>query len=278
MRAWGWGVALLCLAGTASADEQKIEAKFLSENHRLDFAFPESMQTLALQDGAPLVTLSPAIAVTGCTWENDTRLACELVRKAPNATRFVATLSPKLQTTTGVPLPTRTIAVETARPRVEASIRRWKAGDPVLRLQATQASSIASLEASLRLTLDGKPAKVEVGEVPGPGPRVFELRLPKVEKETTLVLSVVPGLVSPEGPLRGTQDQVLVRAIVGEPFRVRGADVSMCSCAGASFSVSSPSLADSAGISSVCDARGASMASSRNASLARTGINASSRW
>lgn len=221
MRHWGWSLAALCVAGSATAGDASITAK-LTDKRSVAFEFPQSIQTLTLQDGAHYATFAPALPVTECVWDSDTQLRCETSRDIPKATRFTATLSRQLRTMSGAPLPTYTTTFETERPVLQASIVRWEAGSPKIGVDNTLSATRASIASVLRATVDGKPVPVKL--LPLSGRRNGHvLELPRIEKESTLVLSVVPGLVSTEGPLRGKQDGVLMNAIAGEPFQVRGA-------------------------------------------------------
>jgi hypothetical protein len=231
MQRWGWSVLALCLAGTATAGEparanQAIEADAPYGNTVL-FRFPEPMQTLATQEGTPVARFSPAVAVKACNWTNDTALSCTFVRDLPRATKFTATLPPNLRTVSGKPLPTAPITFETDRPSLEVG-HHWDKSRLIFLIDAWDSSPEASIVASLKMTVDGKPVPVKLRKLKDVD--TWRLDAPDATNESTLELSIVPGLVSSEGPLRGDQDEVVTRAIIGEAFQVRGA---VCAGAGA---------------------------------------------
>ncbi|WP_152599960.1 alpha-2-macroglobulin family protein [Noviluteimonas dokdonensis] len=226
MQRWGMGVLALCLAGSAMAGEP-IEMR-LAGDRGVRFLFPEPMQTLASQSDTPRATFTPALPLAGCHWANDTELSCQFVKPLPRATAFRATLPAGLRTVSGAPLPSGELRFETERPSVWIE-RRWNDGRLHFEVHAWLGITTAAIADVLRMTVDGKPVPVSLQEVVSPyGGPIYRLDAPAVTHESTLELRIVPGLVSTEGPLRGTQDQVRLRAIIGEPFQVRGAV-----CAGA---------------------------------------------
>ncbi|MUV13286.1 alpha-2-macroglobulin family protein [Noviluteimonas gilva] len=231
MQRWGWSVLALCLAGTAMAEEP-IEVKLTSGNN-ITFRFPEAMQTLSTQEGTPAARFVPALKVTGCNWTNDTALTCRLAEAPPRATTFSATLPPKLRTVSGAPLPAGPLTFETERPLLFVT-HEWKAGRLSFVVRAWKNSPQASIASALRMTVDGKPVPVTLRKLDS-SEGGYGFDVPDVATESTLELSIVPGLASSEGPLRGAQNQIVLRATIGEPFQVRGAV-----CAGGNAPVIAP--------------------------------------
>lgn len=224
MRRFVVGAMAWVVAGAALAQgiEAKIETRYRDDSLRI--RFPEAMQVMDNGDVAQLVRISPAAPVESCTWVDDTELACEFPKRLPLATQFRIELDAgMLRTVRGETLSAAPLLAETDRPALSASIREWAEGRPRIVVTTEHDVTQAAVQAALRLTLDG--ARVDVALQPGKREHedlTFEITLPAVSRESTLELAVIPGLRSTDGPLPGTQDAVLLRAVVGEPFQVRG--------------------------------------------------------
>lgn len=214
--------------GVGTGDPQAEVAAFL-DTTSVKFVFPEPMQVWA-EDGAPARTARiRGVRFRSCTWSNDTELFCrfEYGTELARASTYQVELATGLRTQTGITLPARMFRLETLRPQLSAYIEGWNAGRPQIVVESDTDTTEASVASVLRLR-SGEHA------LPTPGltrlpkrydrdnrPR-FSLRLPEqIEPGAEIALDVVPGLVSREGPLPGTQNAHLLLAVDREPFRLR---------------------------------------------------------
>lgn len=203
--------------GTAATEAQ-------ISRDRLHIAFDESMEVWGNQ-GVPGLRLVPALPLE-CRWDSDTDLTCDFPEgnKARSATRYRIHV-PALRTQDGRALTAQILSVETDRPELHASAYSvaWDRGLPKIRIGANQQVDAAAASAVLRLSIDGRSVPVVLlPEKDQPWmPAGFILELPQIESwRGMLELSVVPGLTGDEGPLAGTQDAVLLRALLDEEPRV----------------------------------------------------------
>lgn len=222
----GCAAAALILAGLpAYAQPRAIEARF-SGDRDLVIDFPQPIQAWSNQAGDNGVRLQPDLS-HACRWDSDTRLACRFDRDAPRATRYRIDLAAGLRTYTGANLPAQTLFAESPRPTLGASIDEWRGGMPVIELRSTTPLTPEVLRSALRLWIDGSPVAVPTPTLipkawKGDSFMRFRLELPPIDGASrTVRLDVVPGLRSTAGPLAGTQDATLLKALANEPFLLR---------------------------------------------------------
>ena len=226
-----WKVRAACaalglwLCAPVAAGTPAMEARFEgSRSLLLEFDQPINNWDNALR--ADLVRTTPRLATT-CQWDSDTRLDCHLDAAPAGATRYRIELAPGLVTQAGRPVGAQVAQVDTARPRVTASIARWQHGVPAIELAPNQPMDVTELRDALRVRLDGKSVAVVLRRLPpawkGDTRIRFDLALPPVARaDALLTLAIRPGLRSLEGPLRGEQDEELLKARLVAPFRLLG--------------------------------------------------------
>ena len=175
--------------------------------------FGEPMQIWANESRDDVVTLKPALP-TQCSWDSDTRFFCKFKGGArpARATRYHVLIAAGLKTQTGVTTPATTLQFETERPR---SPRWWKAErrKPQIVVSSHARTSVQSISSVLRLSLDGSTmAAPDTAAPPARGKwdieARYEIQLAPSKAPTVLTLSVVPGLISTEGPLPGIQEPI----------------------------------------------------------------------
>lgn len=226
---------LLCVAATAASAERPsaaARAEFRYGQLHIDFADP--MQTW--EGDVERIGFEPE-ADADCHWASDTRLSCAFGRRPlVKATRYRVLLPEGLATQSGDALPAMSLSAETERPRVTASIESWGDGRPRIALYVEQPVGEHALASVLRLSLGGRQTPVRLQRLPDrnwPRGEHYALMLPERKSpDTELELAVIPGLVSREGPLPGTQREELLNAIIDESFRLRGG-----ACSGAQHPV-----------------------------------------
>ncbi|MDQ3510155.1 MAG: MG2 domain-containing protein, partial [Pseudomonadota bacterium] len=190
----------------------------------LRLAFDEPMEAWG-NEGMPGLRLEPAVPLD-CRWDSDIDLSCDFPEgnKARNATQYRVHV-PALKTQDGRTLPAKTISAETSRPELQASVYsvQWVRGMPRIHIQANQKVDATAAAAALRLTVDGRSVPVVLSPTTARPwiPVGFILELPQnASWRGMLELSVVPGLVGSEGQLAGTQNAMLLRALLEEEPRV----------------------------------------------------------
>jgi uncharacterized protein YfaS (alpha-2-macroglobulin family) len=219
------GMASVATAADATA---RIEAEFHG-GYELVLEFPQPMQTWQNERRSDVVTLQPALPVQ-CAWGSDTLLSCEFEGEArpAAATLYRIAVAAGLKTQSGATLPARTLHAETGRPTLGANVEAWKLGLPEIVVSSNAKTTAASIAKVLRLRIDDEsvalpPLRPLEPRGPWDTDRRFAMQLPTGERhDRRLVLAVVPGLKSGEGPLPGTQDAVLLTAQINERFRLRG--------------------------------------------------------
>lgn len=238
----------LALATPAAGPAPAIKAEF-QYRQSLELSFPQPMQTWQNERRGDVVTLQPALP-TLCAWSSDTQLSCAFSGDAvpAAATRYRIHVVAGLKTQSGDTLPALALSAETRRPALSASISDWAAGVPRIVVGSDANSTAQAMAAVLRLRVDGKPVALPLLQKLEPQGNWdrgrYVLALPALPgKDQRVVLAVVPGLKSSEGPLPGTQDGVLLDARINEPFRLRGV-----ACAGRNASVSAVPVGDAVAI------------------------------
>lgn len=219
------GMASVATAADATAG---IEAEFHG-GHALVLEFPQPMQTWQNERRSDVVTLQPMLPVQ-CAWGSDTLMSCEFEgdTRPAAATRYRIAVAAGLKTQSGATLPALRLHAETDRPSLVANIEAWRLGLPEIVVSSNAKTTAEDIAKVLRLRLDNEPVALPPLRPLEPrGPwdtnRRFALQLPSGERhDRRLVLAVVPGLKSDEGPLPGTQDAVLLTAQINERFRLRG--------------------------------------------------------
>ncbi len=219
--------------GAEAAEAGDIEASF-RYGHLLEIRFPEPMQVWSNARDAVMVRLEPALPVE-CNWSSDTSLQCNAAGEAGPvaATRYRVIVSAGLKTQDGVTLPAQVLHAETSRPSLGVWIMQWQADVPRVMLNSNVPTTVEALQAVLRATLDGEGVALPPLKLSHEGGRWnreqrFELDLSGiVDRDRVFALAVSPGLRSTVGPLSGTQDETVLRVLLNETQRLRGAD-----CAG----------------------------------------------
>ena len=130
----------------------------------------------------------------------------------------------------GFELKAQELWVETPRPEIDYEyVDEWNDGVPVIDLHTNFPVNATTLHEALHLTLDdqviGFDLQATGQSTPTEGDRTdrdWRIRFsPADGLPHELALSVRPGLRAAQGELTGTQDEVLLRARVNEPFRLR---------------------------------------------------------
>ncbi len=223
--ACGWLLGMASWSFAVQAVEPPVEADFSYAAIELEFAEP--MQIWDNQIHRDLVRTTPHLPLT-CHWSGDVLLECaiEPPAKAKPATRYRIELGPGLLTQEGRLLGRQVLHAETERPSLHAYVDRWEEGMPHFNIIGNMAMAVEEVRAVLHVR-DGERAVPYTLE---PLPRYahedderrFLLRLSgDVGPDARLDLRVAPGLRSPDGALRGEQDESLLGVHVNETFRVR---------------------------------------------------------
>lgn len=194
----------------------------------LEIAFAQPMQAWGNEAREDLVRLEPAVPVR-CHWSDDLVLSCRPVGEAEFAlaTRYRIAVAAGLALQTGERLPALALEADHQRPTVRALLS-MDADLSRIELESGFSLEEADLAAVLRLEVDGEAVPLPpLHAVPPMGSwdeaSRFRLALPPLEGHDRRVsLSVVPGLRTADGPLRGGQDATLVAVIANEAFRLRG--------------------------------------------------------
>ncbi|TXK64525.1 hypothetical protein [Alkalisalibacterium limincola] len=217
-RAFGWAALAALAPGVAAATDVAIYPE------RVELTFDQPMATWHYQ-GSSGVELEPEVPFERCVWYSDTELACEFEDGQParNATSYLVHV-PEFATQEGGVVQARIVGADTPRPVLSAPhfLIEWSGETPRLHIRANQDVSATAVAQVLELTVDGQPIPVVLrpGERQGWIPAAFTLDLPQdVPRLGMLELSVAPGLVGEEGPLPGVQEEVLLRARLGEEPR-----------------------------------------------------------
>ncbi len=221
--------ALICSLSMSAAEavEHTGTAADLSENG-VEFTFAQPMQVWPDDTRRDLVRIDPQ-RNNICHWNNDTSLFCRFDGEAPlpAATRYRLTLSSGLQTQTGAVLPEQDFVLETARPRLSAHIESWVQARPQIEISSNIAVDAEAVAKVLRLQIGGRllptPAVRQLSKNKAWGKAAqFAIDLPdQIAEGMLFTVSVVPGLRANEGTLPGTQQDVLLKAIDRERFRLR---------------------------------------------------------
>ena len=222
----GCFAAVFCFAhSSVRAQDSTPEARFTASD-QLVIDFPQSVQAWDNRVGDAGVRLQPDLPRT-CRWDSDTRLTCAFETVPKAATRYRIDLDAGLKTWDGKRLAARTLFAETARATLRASIDEWRKSVPSIEVWSSAQVTPQALQAALRLRIDGEAAVLPL-PTRLPSERWqrrfarFRINLPPIDgANRTLQLDVVPGLRSTEGPLPGTQDATLLKALANEPFAVR---------------------------------------------------------
>lgn len=234
------GLPAMGPATAADGKEPVAEAGFDYDELRIEFAEP--MQAWGNEERGDVVALHPAVPVR-CNWSDDTVLSCMPAGdgRFPAATRYRISIAAGLALQTGERLPALVLAAETVRPTVRAAVGEWNKGIPWIEVSSDAEVEGSALAAVLRLSVDGAPVDLPPLRLLSPRgswdtDSRFALELPALEgRDRRVGLSVVPGLRSSEGPLRGTEDRTLLEVVARERFHLRGA-----SCGGAVRDVDAP--------------------------------------
>lgn len=203
-----------------AAEPLDVEAGFSGDTLTIGFDAPMRILDNAVRDD--LVTTVPALPWR-CRFDDDITLACDTPEGTPGptaATRYRVRLGAGLTTVEGAPVRPLTLSAETARPSVSVS-QSWSnaAERPEIDVFTDAAVSQDALSSALRLTIDDR--RIPVVLYRPDGLAVWRVRLPASPlPDARLRLAIVPGLRSSAGPLTGTQDRVLVDAILDPGFRV----------------------------------------------------------
>ncbi|BDU15081.1 MG2 domain-containing protein [Lysobacter auxotrophicus] len=218
--------AVFCFAHLPARAQGSVpEARFTASD-QLVIDFPQAVQAWDNRVGDAGVRLQPDQPRT-CRWDSETRLACAFETAPKGATRYRIDLDAGLKTWDGKRLPARTLFAETARPTVRASIDEWRHGAPSITVWSSAQVAPKALQAALRLRIDGEAVALPLptrlaSERWQRGFARFRIHLPRIDgANRTLQLDVAPGLRSTEGPLPGTQEATLLKALANEPFAVR---------------------------------------------------------
>jgi len=218
--------AVFCFAHSPARAQALVPEAGFTDADQLVIDFPQSVQAWDNRVGDAGVRLQPDLRRT-CHWDSDTRLTCAFETVPKAATRYRIDLDAGLKTWDGKRLPARTLFAETARPTLRASISQWRKGVPSIDVWSTAPVTPEALQAALRLRVDGETVALPVptrlaSESWQRRFARFRIHLPPIDgTNRTLQLDVVPGLRSTEGPLPGTQDATLLKALANEPFAVR---------------------------------------------------------
>ncbi|KLI98081.1 hypothetical protein WQ56_15820 [Luteimonas sp. FCS-9] len=223
-------MALACGVAADAANATRIDAGF--RYGALQLRFSEPMQVWDNPRGGDLVRLEPALPAT-CSWSSELSLDCDFGDAEPAAaTRYRIHVAAGLTTQRGAAVAPQVLEAETQRPTLSASALRWRDGLPTLRIESALPGTREAVAAALRLDVDGRTVAVPVSSltpVSGStwnGAARFDLALDTVGMpdghDQIVELSIRPGLRSTAGPLPGTQDTSLVRALARESFRIRG--------------------------------------------------------
>ncbi|MEH6420707.1 alpha-2-macroglobulin family protein [Pseudomonas sp. CGJS7] len=234
LRGWTMGLAIAlaataCWAHAAAPAEPEIQVEI--DDYELSLDFDDSMQAISnrIEPGTVrLESMAGKAVATDCHWDDDTRIACGFDNddRPVEATEYRVRLAAGLKTQDGRSLPARSFVVQTPRPTLRSGVG-WGENGPTIDLYSEQKVSAADAASVLRLSIDGRatpPVLEAVDAKRNSSYSSYRLRLPPIAARSARVeLSIVPGLRSSLGPLRGDQNRVMETVMVNEPFRVIGA-------------------------------------------------------
>lgn len=188
--------------------------------------FPDAMRTWD-NLAEPVRIQGPGATPAQCTWDSDTRLRCRLEAALRGATPYRVKLAAGLTTQAGATLGAATLAIATPRPKVGVGVH-WTDHGPRLQLAPNMPLREASLRSVLRVEREGRPVAFTLERLPprwrGDASVRYGIELSPVVAagRALLTVRVRPGLRSSEGPLRGEQDEVLLRLRPEVDFALRG--------------------------------------------------------
>lgn len=196
----------------------------------IDLYFSESMLAWNGDGHFTAATIHPSLHCRWY-WSSDTELRCNVDGdKLPPASRYRISIQGGLWSQQGFELKAQELWVETPRPEIDYEyVDEWNDGVPVIDLHTNFPVNATTLHEALHLTLDdqviGFDLQATGQSTPTEGDRTdrdWRIRFsPADGLPHELALSVRPGLRAAQGELTGTQDEVLLRARVNEPFRLR---------------------------------------------------------
>lgn len=215
----GLWAAALCLAWPCAA-AAGIKADVDRDSVSIDFD-----TAMATWENKPIpVRAEPALPLK-CRWDDDTRIACDIVGKTVHsrlATAYRIHL-PALKTQAGATLPPAVLDVETARPELGVSRwnLEWNDGLPQVELDSNQTVTRAAVLAVLDVRINGQAAGFDLAEHKGESTFVLTPR-GEVPADAAFEVAVRPGLRGIEGVLPGRQDMVLFRARINPAPQLLG--------------------------------------------------------
>jgi uncharacterized protein YfaS (alpha-2-macroglobulin family) len=248
-------------AASAFADEPatpRIVQATLTDSS-LDIEFSEPM--LSWPSGsAPIgFALDPTVELR-CYWNDDTHLSCNTESNRPDirrATRYRLSITGEFWSQAGTLLPKQTLLLDSMRPELHAGVAEWKDGRPIIALTSNMAVDAASLRSVLSMASDdGSPIAFDIrpqsttrDELPR-----WTIAITNVASaDHVATLRIHPGLRSSLGQLTGNQSTILVRARIGERFRLRSA--TSCASPPESWSRVSTKMGADPTVRIVCPAR-----------------------
>lgn len=228
-------VAMRATAAVEPADPPapRVDIEASVEDDELVLDFSEPMQILSNRIEPGLLRMRPAVGdgALRCAWEDDTRLSCAMAGDAPipPATAYRIELAAGLRSQAGAAVPAQVLRAATDPPELHARVA-WIDGQPRIDVYGYQTMALDEVARVLRLRIDGRDFAPRLERLSdhddhyGDERTAYRLRLPAIDTPAAPVeLSVVPGLRSSDGPLRGEQRLTLVKLILNEPFRLVGA-------------------------------------------------------
>lgn len=219
------GMGVVGLMPSASAQIRIVESHFGEDQVLLEFDQPMLGWDTAV--GLRGLRFEPAFDCQW-RWDDDLHLVCSpplLGRKPAKATRYTLRIDGGLWSQQGEEIKPTSLDFDHDPPEVSTDLGEWKGGVPDVFLETDQPVDEAALREAVRVsTADGTALAYRLAQRPARDQRRrwhFELDAPDHRGPARIV--VRPGLVGLSGPLRGTQDEMLIEYEHGEPFRYRGA-------------------------------------------------------
>lgn len=223
-------LAFACCAAfvTAAADEPPSLHRALIQNEAVRLEFGQAMLTWGTPARLPALRLSPAVDCQWA-WEDDTRLACELVEGASlrPATRYRLEIGEGLWTQDGATFPPTTLTLESNPPELTLDVS-WPGRQPALQVRSDQGIGADAIAGSLSLVFEGTPLAYRLEARPRESWEHARVTRFAVQPETwpqgpgELIVAQKEGLRSPLGPLPG-KSQTLARIALNTPLRSVGA-------------------------------------------------------
>ncbi|HEY2346010.1 MAG TPA: alpha-2-macroglobulin family protein [Xanthomonadaceae bacterium] len=223
-------LALLLLAASTASAAPPVIAHGAVRDGKLDLTFDQPMLTWNEARSLDAIRIEPAVACDW-HWNDDVTLECDTPTRDDlfhKASAYRLVVGRGLMSQSGEEVQPREMVVETPRPAIQANAFEWTHGVPEITIGTNQKVTSDALARAITVDFEGRAVRFAVAIAQGSRHNYSDVDTYQLElrdfpaRQGVLRVRIHPGLRGSEGPLPGTQDKVLLTALVDEPFAFRG--------------------------------------------------------